>query len=183
MSNFTTHRDSFSSLLPDLIRMASAAFRHFDPEAREEAVQNSLALAWYFFQSLIEKGRGDEQGIIKSCLWFSIRQTRAGRTVPNGGAAKPKDAYNYAKKGRVRFEEIDLRRFVADDTPIPEAVAFRLDVPAFLDTLNDRQRLIAEDLMAGETTSAVADKHGITPGAVSQFRTRFRQLFDAFMAA
>jgi hypothetical protein len=183
MSNFNTLRDTFTCLLPDLTSMAAAAFRYLDPEAREEAVQNTLALTWHAFIALIEKGRGDEPGIIKSVLWFSIKQTRAGRTVPSGGESKPKDAFTYSKKGRVRFEKIDLRYFVSDDTPVPEVVSFNVDVPAFFETLNDRQRRMAEDLMAGESTSAVAAKYKVTPGAVSQFRTRFKELFDVFMAA
>ena len=183
MSNFNTFRDTFTCLLPDLTSMAAAAFRYLDPEAREEAVQNALALTWHAFHSLIEKGRGEGEGIIKSCLWFSIKQTRAGRTVPSGGESKPKDAFTYAKKGRVRFERIDLRYFVSDDTPVPEVVSFNVDVPAFFETLNDRQRHMAEDLMAGMTTGECASKYRVTAGAVSQFRVRFKGLFDVFMAA
>ena len=42
---------------------------------------------------------------------------------------------------------------------------------------------MAGDLMAGMTTSECADKYGVTAGAVSQFRTRFKALFETFMAA
>ncbi len=182
MNSFNTHRATFAALVPDLTRMAKAAFRDLDPEAREECAQNALALAWYAFHALIEKGRGDEPGIIKSVLWYSIKQTRGGRTLPSGGETKPKDAFRYAKKGRVKFERVDLRHFVGDETPVPEAVSFRLDVPAFLATLSDRQQRLAEALMAGETTSAVAKRFGVTPGAISQFRASFKDRFETFMA-
>jgi len=39
-----------------------------------------------------------------------------------------------------------------------------------------------EALALGETTSAVAAEFGVTPGAVSQFRLRFKTMFDTFMA-
>lgn len=180
MQNIDTFKDTFTSLLPDLTRMATAAFRDLRPEAREEAVQNTLALTWKAFHALIGQGRADEPGILKSVLWYSIRQTRAGRKVD--GESRAKDAYKNARKGRVRFESVELRHFVGDDTPVPDAVSFRIDVPAFFATLSDRQQRMAHDLMAGETTSAVAGKFGVTPGAISQFRCRFKELFDAYMA-
>lgn len=183
MNNFDTHRDDFATLLPQLECMAAAAFRYLDPEARQEAVQNAICLTWHAYHNLIEKGRGEEEGIIKSCLWYSIKQTRAGRTVPSGGETKPKDAFAYAKKGRVRFESVQLKHFVSDDTPIPDVVSFRVDVPAFLSTLSDRQQRMAEDLMSGMKTGECAKKYGVTAGAVSQFRVRFKELFETFMAA
>lgn len=183
MQTFETCKDTFTCLLPELTRMAKAAFRDLRPEAREEAVQNTLALTWKSYHALIEQGRADEPGIFKSVLWYSIKQTRAGRSMPGTGEAeKPRDVYRNAQRGRVRFEHVDLRHFVGDDTPVPDAVSFRIDVPAFFATLNDRQQRMAEDLMTGETTSAVAGQFGVTPGAVSQFRILFKGLFEAFMA-
>jgi hypothetical protein len=183
MQTFETCKDTFTCLLPELTRMAKAAFRDLRPEARAEAVQNALALTWKSYYSLIEQGRADEPGIIKSVLWYSIKQTRTGRTLPGTGEAeKPRDVYRNARKGRVRFEHVDLRHFVGDDTPVPDAVSFRLDVPAFFATLSDRQQRMAEDLMMGERTSTVAANYGVTPGAVSQFRLRFKELFEAYMA-
>jgi hypothetical protein len=82
----------------------------------------------------------------------------------------------------VTFESVTLGSFVSDDTPVPEAVSFRLDVPAFLATLGDRQQRMAADLMTGTTTTECAAKFKVTPGAVSQFRTRFKELFEVYMA-
>jgi hypothetical protein len=182
MTSFETFKTTFANLVPDMTRMAKAAFRDRDPEAREEAVQNTLALAWKSYHALIQQGRGDEPGIIKSVLWYSIKQTRTGRTMPGSGDVKPKDCFTYAKRGRVTFESVALSSFVADDTPVPDAVSFRIDVPAFLATLNDRQQRMASDLMTGTTTTECAEKFKVTPGAVSQFRTRFKELFEVYIA-
>ena len=182
MNSFETLRALFTTLIPELTRMAAAAFRHLDQEAREENVQNSLALTWHAYHALTERGRGDEPSLIKSILWYSIKQTKAGRSVPTGEFTKPKCVFNYAEKGRVTLQRIDLRLFVADETPVPDQVRFCLDVPDFLSTLNDRQRRMADDLMTGMATNECADKFGVTAAAVSQFRNRFKELFDVFMA-
>ena len=55
-------------------------------------------------------------------------------------------------------------------TPPPEAVAFRMDFPAWLGTLGDRNRRVAEDLMVGERPLDTARKYGLCPGRVSQLR-------------
>jgi len=178
-----TSCETFASLVPELTRMADAAFRNLGREAREEAVQNTLALAWKSYHALIEQGRADQPGIIKSVLWFSIKQTRTGRTMPGTGDTKPKDCFTHARRGHVTFVDVALDSFVADTTAIPDAVSFRIDVPAFLATLTDRQQRMAQDLMAGGSTSAVAQKFGVTAAAVSQFRTRFKDRFENFMAA
>jgi len=56
-------------------------------------------------------------------------------------------------------------------------------VPAFFSTLTSRQRAIAADLATGMATTEAAEKYGVTLGAISQFRARFKQLFDGFFAA
>ena len=55
-----------------------------------------------------------------------------------------------------------------------------LDTPAFLNSLSERDRGIANDLAAGMGTTEVARKWGVTPGAISQFRTRFRKWWTEF---
>ena len=180
MTAFETHTHTFTALLPEMQRMAAAAFRHLDPEAQEEAVQNTLALTWKAFHALIEQGRADEPDIVKSCLWFSIKQTRVGRKVE--GESRAKDIHKNSHRGRAKFEMVELTQFVSDEAPVPDQVSFRIDVPAFLATLSDRQQRMAEALMNGSTTSEVADTFKVTASAVSQFRTRFKELFEVYMA-
>jgi hypothetical protein len=52
-----------------------------------------------------------------------------------------------------------------------EQAAFRLDFPVWLDSLTDRKRRVALDLMNGERTLDVAVKHRLSPARVSQLRT------------
>lgn len=182
MSSFESCRTAFTARVPEMTKMANAAFRHLDPEAQEEAVQNAMALGWHAYRGLIEQGRGGDPGIITSCVWYAIKQTRGARTLPGERPVKPKDVFTYAQRGRATFERSELTQFIANTTPIPDAVSFRLDVPAFLATLSDRQQRLAEALMAGESTSEVAKRFGVTPGAISQFRASFKDRFETFMA-
>ena len=75
---------------------------------------------------------------------------------------------------------IDFNYYLCDSTPIPDQVAFRLDIPRFLATLNERQRAMAADLASGMTTTEAARRYGVTPAAVSQFRSRFKLLLNRF---
>ena len=77
----------------------------------------------------------------------------------------------------------DLNSYVGRQATIPDTVAFRLDVSAFLGTLPERDRGIARDLAAGMGTTETAREFGVSPGAISQFRTRFRKKYDEFHAA
>ena len=181
MNTLETYRQFFNCHAAELRRIAAAAFRHLGLEAREEAIQNALALAWKSFRALILKGRAGEPGILQSALWYSIRQTWAGRQAH--GDSRAKDTYQCARKGKIQFERLELSQFVSDDTPVPDQVSFRLDVPAFLTTLTGRQQRMAEALMIGHSTLAVANQFRVTPGAVSQFRQRFKHLFDLYFAA
>jgi hypothetical protein len=183
MNAFETQRAAFAALIPELTRMAKAKFRDLDAESKDEHVQNTLALCWYRYTSLIRDGRGDEPGIIRSVLWYSIKQIRAGRNLPTGESSKPKDVFAYARRGRLTFERVDLWEYVSDETPIPDAVAFRMDFPSFIGTLNDRQRDIALDLMHGMGTGECAAKHCVTSGAISQTRERIANQYAEFVAA
>lgn len=182
MTTFESHRAAFEALVPDLTRMAAAQFPNRDPESKAECIQNALALAWHGFVALIGQGRGDEPGIVQSLLWYATKQTRTGRTIPTGESTRPKDFFAHAKRGRLKLEYVELQAFVSAETPVPDAVAFRLDFPAFLDTLNERQRSVALDLMDGMGTGECAAKHNVTSGAISQTRTRLAVLYADFVA-
>ncbi len=53
---------------------------------------------------------------------------------------------------------------------VPDTVAFRLDFPAWLGTLNRRNRRIAEILAMGHSTSQVAKRFDVSAGRISQLR-------------
>lgn len=173
--------EMFVDALPWMQRIAHYRFRYLDGDNREEAVQNTLTLVWKALRRLDEQGRVDAS-LLKSVLWYSIRQTKAGRAIQGTNHKRAKDAIEHGKRGKVRFESVLPDDFISKATPILDAVSFRVDVPKFLATLTARQQAMAEDLMVGNGTAEVAASFGVTPGAVSQFRARFKLLFDEFFA-
>jgi hypothetical protein len=180
MTTIESLHETFVRELPELEVMAKAHFRHLDPDAREEAAQNVRALSWKYWLRLCQQGRGHEEGLLRNVWWFAIKQTKVGRTITRGDGKRGKarhDAYDQSM-----VEHIDFNLFIGADTPIPDAVAFRIDFPMFLATLNERQRVMAADLASGMTTTEAAREHGVTPGAVSQFRVRFKVLLERFHA-
>ena len=161
-------------------RLAGVHFTRLDPDRREEAIQNTLAVAWKFLYALFEQGRLLHPEIWKSVLWYSVRQTKRGRTPLGQPGAK--DAFEGRRRGRVKFEPVDLQDLIGRKTPVLDQVIFRVDVARFLSTLTPRQQMLAYELAAGGSTKGVAERHGVTPGAISQFRNRFRMLYNDFFA-
>jgi hypothetical protein len=140
--------ETFTRRLPELQAMALARFRRLRPDARREAVQNTAALAWMYWLRLAEAGRADDQGILTSVWWYAIKQTAMRRTIARGSGMhrrRRRDAYDL-RSGTI--QHLDFNFFVGDSTPVPDAVAFRLDFPAFMSTLNERQRAMAMDLVS-----------------------------------
>jgi hypothetical protein len=173
-------QNSFVRYLAWMEKTARLAFRNLDAEKRAEEVSNVIALAWKAWVRLGERGRADNPLLLKSVLYYSIRQSKVGRTVCS--AAKPRDPLALRVYGKVKFDPWNLADFVGKETPIPEQVSFRVDVPAFLATLSPRQRQMALDLAEGGTTSAVAKKYDLSPGRISQFRREFKVLFDSYFS-
>jgi hypothetical protein len=180
MISVATLQDTFVNRLPWMRSTVRAAFQKLDSEKREEVVSNTIALAWKAWARLNERGRASEPGLLKAVIWYSIRQTKAGRRIDS--ARKPRDPLSLRIYGKATFEPGCLKDFVGKETPVPEQVIFRVDIPAFLESLNPRQRQMALDLAAGMTTSATAKKHGVSAGRVSQFRREFKALFDRYFA-
>jgi hypothetical protein len=178
MVSLATLQDSFVTYLPHLRRIARYAFRHLEPERRAEAVSNTIALCWKAWHRLGELDKADSPGILRAIVWYSVKQTKAGRKIDWAG--KPRDVLSLRSFGKVRFDPWNLEDYVGKETPIPEQVIFRVDVPAFLATLTTRQRNLALDLAQGMTTTEAAAKYNRSPGAISQFRRRFKILFDQY---
>jgi hypothetical protein len=175
--------ESFLRELPELEVMAKAHFRHLDPEARDESLQNVRALTWKYWLRLCQQGRGDEEGLLRNVWWFAIRQTKVGRTIIRGDGKRGTGRQDvYDRTHGKDIEHIDLNHFISQDTPVPDQVAFRLDTPIFLAKLTEKQRRIALMLAEGLRTGEIAKQLGVTPAVISQCKARFKELYDEFFA-
>jgi hypothetical protein len=178
MTDLNSLHRFFVEHLAEMKRMAESHFRCLDPDKREEAVQNTLTLAWKFLHALHRRGRSPE--IWKSVVWYAIKQTKCGRMIQ--GQPRAKDAYECRRRGRVRFEQVDLNGLIGRKTLVFDQVVFRVDIPQFLATLKPRNQSLACDLATGMTTTEAALKYRVTPGAIAQYRKRFRRWHENFFA-
>lgn len=180
MFDLATLQDFFVRRIPKMQRMARIHFRYLPPEAKEESITNTIALTWKAFHRLFIRGRAHEPGILGSAFRYSLRQSRAGRTPQ--GCPRVRDTLSRRYVGPTRLDDFNLAEFVARNTPVPDAVSFRVDVPQFLDSLTERQRKMALDLAGGMSTSECAAKYGLSAGRISQYRREFKDLFDVYFA-
>lgn len=176
----------FEAMIPRIEKHAKIAFRRLRPEAREEAVQETVCNACRAFARLVELGKTDV-AYPSALARYGVSQVRTGRKV--GGSLNIRDVsseYCQRKKNLVveRLDHYDSEEeawaeVLVEDRragPAPTAI-IRIDFAAWLQFLPGRLRKIADFLARGETTTAAAKRFRISKGRVSQLR---RQLYEAW---
>ncbi len=179
----------FLALLPVILNYVRPAFRELGPEAKAEAVQEAVANALVAYARLVEQGR-ESVAFATVLARFAIAQVRAGRHV--GGRLNAQDiSSNYCQqKKRIRLGQLDRfdpvencwQETIVEDrrTPILDQVCFRIDFPAWLDSLPPRDRKIAQCLAEGLSTTEVAGRFGLSLARVSQLRREFERSWLEF---
>jgi RNA polymerase sigma factor (sigma-70 family) len=185
----TNWQQRFLALLPVIVNYVRPAFRELGPEAKAEAVQEAVANAFVAYARLVEQGR-ETLAFATVLARFAVAQVRAGRQV--GGQLNAQDISSKYCQRRKRIRLGRLDRFdpqegcwqetIVEDhrTPVLDQVWFRIDFPAWLDTLPPRDRQIAQCLAEGVSTSEVAHRFRLSPGRVSQLRREFEKSWLAF---
>jgi hypothetical protein len=181
-----------SSVLPKVLSHGRVYFRHLRAERQEEAVAEMVALAWKWHRRLDERGK-DAARFPTALASYAARAVRSGRRAC--GQERGRDALSPSAQRRYGFlvstlpgvstlSDNPLAEALADNTRTPpdQQCAFRLDFPAWRLTRAERDRRIIDDLMAGERTSDVAGRHGLSPGRVSQLRREFHDDWARFCA-
>lgn len=180
----------FLAMLPGIETYAKIAFLHLDREARQEAVQEVVCNACCATARLAELGKLD-LAYSTVLARYGVAQTNDGRRV--GTKSNVRDVsspYAQMQKGfqieRLdRYDKTDDQRqeiLVEDRHAGPaETAASRIDFPAWLDTLNRRDRRIALKLGAGERTSAVAKMFQVSQGRISQIRSELAASWCRFV--
>jgi hypothetical protein len=194
----------FLDILPRIELHATIYFRDVKcPNKREDYIQETRSLAWLYFSRAVEQGK-NPLSFVSQIATYAARHARNGRHVC--GQEKSRDALSplaqrcrgftvqslptsttqpreqlYANPhGQRLMDALEERLQDNTLTAVPEQVCFRLDFPVWLNTLNDRDRRIVEDLMQDERTSDVARKYGISPSRVSQLRRELMQHWRRF---
>ena len=179
----------FLALLPKICHCARFAFRHLDPEAKQEAIQSVVAGALNAYVRLVQLGKAD-LAYSTPLAQYAIRQYRDGRRL--GCRMNVRDIsspYAQKVKGIVlhRLDKFDTDEGVWEEILIAgrtvgpaELAATRIDFPAWLRTLSRRDRKIAMKLAAGETTGRVAQMFHLSDGRISQLRNELKAAWDQF---
>ncbi len=191
-TNPSVHQTSskqFLQILPQIEKQLSFAFRHLMPEARQEAIQDGVVHCFVAYVQLERRGRRD-RAFPSTLARFAVHRIREGCNAGcHSNSLDPLSPYAQRKRGlfvqrldRYRRETAEWLDPLVDDrrASIPDQVAMRIDVPAWLATLTRRLRRIAKDLAVGNSTSEVARKHHVTAGRISQIRRQLDESWHRF---
>lgn len=184
-------QNAFLKFLPRIERHGQVYFRHIRCDSTKgECIAEMIALSWQWWIRLHRKGKKPER-FVSALASFAARAVRSGRRLC--GQEKARDVLSPRAQQRQHFCVGKLPDFstlssnpLADAlldntmTPPDEQAAFRLDFPAWLAALGDRKRRVAEDLMVGERTMDVSNKHGLSQGRISQLRRELRASWTVF---
>jgi hypothetical protein len=185
------HTAFLALVLPKVLSHGQVWSRHIKcPHRRDDFIAEMVGLSWKWFVRLVERGK-DPTEFPTALAGFAARAVRAGRRV--AGQERARDVLSPLAQARHGFvvENLPDRETLSSNpltlalqdnrrTPVADAVAFRHDFPLWLSTLGDRNRRIVEDMILGERTLDLADRHGISPARVSQLRREFRRGWKIF---
>jgi hypothetical protein len=193
----------FLAILPRLQLHAEVCFRHLKCPAKEDAIQEVIALSWKWFLRLTERGK-DVSAFVSALVGYAARAVHSGRRLC--GHEKARDVLSPVARRRHGFRVESLphststshERLCASPlgqqaldafeerlcdntlTPVPDQAAFRIDFPAWRGTRSERDRRVIDALMSGGRTKDVSQKFGLSPGRVSQLRRDFLEDWRRF---
>jgi hypothetical protein len=179
----STWQNEFVIMLPEIERRLRRAFRHLDAEAREDAIEEGVIHSLLSFARLHDQGR-TEAASASTLAWYAALAVKRGRlTGSRLNGKEPLSRYAQLSNGiKVEQHHGNWMDLLVEDkrASVPDQVAAKLDVGAWFATLSRRMKQIAADLAYGFTTSEVAQKHGVTPGRISQLRRTLEESWLAF---
>jgi hypothetical protein len=184
-------QESFLAALPRLQTHINLHLRHRDPGRQDDLRANAIGLAWKHWLAAIRGGKNPGD-FVSAIADFCVRQVRAGRRPQS--QERPRDVlspraqriHNFVASGLPQHETgVDDNEVIdaleSDDTPPPDAAAFRVDYPAWLKTLSARDRRLAQAMALGEHTKPLAEKFHLSQARVSQMRREFAESWRDFV--
>jgi hypothetical protein len=182
---------AFLAILPRIELHGRVYFRHVRcPHRRADCVAEMVALCWKWFLRLVERGK-DPALFPATLATYAARHVRSGRRVC--GMERGKDALSPLAQTRHDFvvEKLpDVSTLSANPfaealrdntrTPPPEQAAFRIDFPAWLQTLTARERRLVRAMAHNERTLDLSKEFELSPARVSQLRREFHDDWRRF---
>ena len=184
-------QNAFFVALPRIARHARVFFRNLRcTHARDDAIAESVALAWKWFVRLVRQGKHPEE-FVSAIATFAVRAVQGGRRLC--GQEKAKDAFSLRTQTRRGFTVLPIPEFSTfsdnafdealrdnTETPIPDQVSFRLDFPAWLATRSTRDRELIGELISGARSQDAARRFRISPARVAQLRRAYLEDWQLF---
>ena len=160
-------------------------------------------MAWKWFVRLAERGK-DATKFASVLASYAARGVKNGRrlcrqenandamnpqaqqrhsfrveSLPSSTATSHENLYA-TPLGQQHQDEFEERLQENTVTPVPEQVAFRLDFPAWLQTLTGRERRIIRAMMRNERTTRSGQEFELSPARISQMRREFHLGWELF---
>lgn len=196
---------AFLQILPRIETHARFCFRAVKCSSKKaDRIAEVVGICWHWFKRLADRNK--DAGLFPSALAdFAVRAVKSGRRLC--GQLRPNDVLSeraqvergfvveslplstrlslgtlYSTPHGQRMQDIFEERLCENTrSSVPDQVQVRVDLPAWLVTLTDRDQRVVEDLALGHRTMDVARKYGISPGRVSQLREMFRRDWRGFI--
>jgi hypothetical protein len=190
-------------LLPRIETHASIVFREQDADTKADLTTECGALAWKWFVRLANRGK-DATRFPASFASMVVRAVRCGRRAARMEGAKdvlsrraqqrhgfrverlpgvvrtPRQSLDGAAGSQRRHDVLEARLRDNTVTPPPDQAQFRVDFPAWLATLTDRQRRLVLAMSMNERTKDLAGQVRLSPARISQLRREFRERWNDF---
>jgi hypothetical protein len=192
MPALTELHTRFQGMMPTIRKHATFAFRNVRcRQTQADKISETIALCWRWTCRLARRGKDASRFAAKLALRAS-QAVRAGRRVTRSESPKCPLSERCQHMGRANVISLPQHTTFATNsiwmealidntqTPVDEQVIFRLDLPRWLLTWDERSRRLITDMAASETTSSLAAKYGVSPGAISQRRRIFQRSWRQF---
>jgi DNA-binding CsgD family transcriptional regulator len=187
-------QDQFVNMVPEIQSRAGATFRHLDPEAREEAVAETVAAAWKNHVHCV--GQGKAIGAA-GLAHYAVLGVKSGRSLC-GQSATDVQALRTQLLRRVTVESFDAlplrqadsgwweRSEALEDKRLCDRpfhrVRIRHDYGAFLalPVVSDQERQVFQLLADGNRTSEIARRLGVSAPRVCQLKSALGRKLRGF---
>jgi hypothetical protein len=194
----------FLAILPRIELHGRIFFRHLSPDKKADAIQEMRALAWKWFLRLHQREK-DPCDFLATFITFLARSVNSGRRL--AGMAKGKDVLNPLTQRQHNFTVESLPSSIHNShdhrytsphgqdlqdsyeerlhdnriTPVVDQVQFRIDFPAWLQTLTARERRMIRAMARNERTLDLSKQFELSPSRISQLRREFQIDWKRFL--
>jgi hypothetical protein len=180
----------FTAVLPRIVRHARVQFCHIKCwHTKEDKIAEVQAHCWKWVR-LLHKARKRWWSFVSRLADFAVRAVKSGRKIAGMTVKDVMSEINQARKGYCLCKLPDfstestnpLVEALTDNTqtPVDDAVAFRIDFPAWMARHSDRDRALLTDMAMNHRTKDLADRYQMSEGRVSQKRREFHKDWERY---